>query len=476
MRGLAVLRSRAVTLAARVTIVTIGFAVPGEAQRFEGRVTLPDGTPATRVLLEAVRADGTVAARALSDEGGRYVVDLPGAGRFALRALRIGFRPTLVPARDVRAEARITQAIALTSELVSLEEVRVATDAVCSPAWRGDTIVLFLWEEARKALQTAQLTAQRSDLAMTVRAYEALASARGAVHPASLTAFWKEASTVRPFESAPEAVLVAEGYVVPQVTGTIYRAPDFDVLLAPSFAETHCMRVVAATESQPGAIGLEFEPNRERRRSDIAGVIWLDRATAFLRELEFAFTGIAGASLNRQGGRVRFLALPTGHWIVSAWELRMPRPLETALTVIGGEVGEVRRGEQVLHTTGGPFDDLLPTHESVITMTCGEAAIGARWGMLRGEVIGPDGMPAVNASVSIEWSDGSGSQHLAVSTGPDGTWHACQVPLVTRLEVSARRGDGSVDAVTRLARDERVAELLLTLSRSRSPAGRGPNR
>lgn len=439
-------------------------AGPAHAQVIEGRVTLPQGGAASRVLLEATRPDGSVAARTLSDDAGRYVVHLPGPGRYALRALRIGFRPTALAAREVAAGERVASAIVLTEALVRLDQVRVAAGAVCDPTWRGDPVVLELWEEARKALQVAQLTAQHSELAMTVKSFEALATRDGVTHPTTLTAYWQEAATVRPFESVPESLLVADGYAVALPSGTIYRAPDFDVLLAPSFVLTHCVRTVVASDGQPGAIGLEFQPNTERRRADIEGVLWLDRESARLRELEFRYTGIASAHPDqRHGGRVRFAALGTGHWIVDAWELRMPRPFESALTVIGGEVGEVTLGERVLLTTPGPFDDVPPTHESVVAMACGEEALGAQWGMLRGEVIEPDGLPARLASVTITWQESLDSKSLSVSTGDDGTWHACRVPRAARLEVRASRGALKADARASIGQDERFAELLLTL-------------
>ncbi len=439
-------------------------AASARAQQFIGRVTFSDGAPATRVLLEATGPDGTVVAHALSDGAGRFVVTLPGAGRYALRALRIGFLPTEVPARAVAVGERVNVPLVLGVVPVRLDVVRVATDRVCRDEWAGDPAVAAVWEEARKALLTAQLTARQTDLAMSVRTHEALASRDGVIHEQTLTAYWREASTVRPFESVGDSVLLAEGYVVPQVTGTLYRAPDPDVLLAPSFARTHCMRLVPADSGRPDALGLAFQPNLARGQTDIAGVLWLDRETAALDELEFRYMNIAGVDPRvRQGGRVRFTRLGTGHWIVSGWELRMPRPLEDALTVIGGEVGEVRLGEEIIFTAGGSFDDILPTDVSVIAMACGEGALTGDWGMLRGEVIAPDGMPVSLASVRLEWSDGLGSRQLSVSTREDGTWHACAVPLRSEVDVEAVNGSTRATESVRLTPEKRLDELLLTL-------------
>lgn len=435
------------------------------AQRIEGRVTLPDGAPAVRALVEAQRVGAPDVIRALSDESGRFSLGLSGPGRYAVRALRVGYRPTVLPARDIAANESARLLITLGAELVRLGEVRIAADAVCADDWRGDLATVSVWEEARKALQTAQLTAEQDGLSLTISSYQALASDAGFIHPVTRTEYWQETNGVRPFESVPDSVISAEGYAVARATGTIFRAPDFDLLLAPSFATTHCMRLVPASEDKPGAVGLAFEPNRERRRPDIEGVLWIDKETAVLRELEFRYTGVVGSAVGRQGGHVRFMRLSTGQWIVHAWEIRMPRAAESGLSVIGGEVGEVRRGDSVLFTTGGTFDDILPTHLSVVAQACGEPALANVWGMLRGEVVDADGQPAPFSRVRVSWTGGTGEADLNVIADDDGRWIICRVPASVTLRVEARRGSRDAETRVTLAAGERFAEVLLTLRR-----------
>jgi len=123
--------------------------------------------------------------------------------------------------------------------------------------------------------------------------------------------------------------------------------PDEAVLLSDGFAATHCFRSVRH-RNRPGQIGVAFEPAPKRKRSDIQGVLWLDEASSELREIRFQFVNAGILSRFEPGGFTRFHRMPSGAWIVSEWQLRMPQleyrlgPVPTtAVTgyiVNGGEV------------------------------------------------------------------------------------------------------------------------------------------
>jgi hypothetical protein len=169
----------------------------------------------------------------------------------------------------------------------------------------------------------------------------------------------------RPFRSQDAALLATDGYVVERDGEVIYYAPDADVLLSDSFAATHCFQLAAPPEDEPGLIGLAFRPiEAARARRDIEGTFWIDRATAELRSLDFAFTNMPAASERAEpGGRVEFTRLPDGEWLVSRWHIRMPElqritqstrasarlsvvgsPIKWRGTkVVGGEITQVER-------------------------------------------------------------------------------------------------------------------------------------
>ncbi|CAN5331760.1 hypothetical protein BH20GEM2_BH20GEM2_18930 [soil metagenome] len=175
-----------------------------------------------------------------------------------------------------------------------------------------------------------------------------------------------------PFASLPAAELAAGGYVQAGPEGTYYYAPDADVLLSDTFLDGHCFRVERGEGTERGLIGLAFEPveprgQPARGRTEIEGVLWLDRASAELRSLEYRYRDVPhDVPTDRLGGRVEFDRLPDGSWIVRRWWVRMPivetrrdrfrkpdggavqereRSVLTGLKEEGGEVVEARLAE-----------------------------------------------------------------------------------------------------------------------------------
>src|SRR6185369_15298413 len=65
---------------------------------------------------------------------------------------------------------------------------------------------------------------------------------------------------------------------------------------------------------------------RDRRDiRDIEGTFWLDRRTAELKWMDFGYTNMPSiADKASPGGRVEFLRLGTGSWLIGKWNIRMP--------------------------------------------------------------------------------------------------------------------------------------------------------
>jgi hypothetical protein len=105
-----------------------------------------------------------------------------------------------------------------------------------------------------------------------------------------------------------------------------YYAPDEDTLLDPSFAETHCLRVVRDDKSHAGEIGIGFEPVRGDSRDtlvDINGVLWLDRASPRIQSLEYTYTGLE-PDARGAGGELYFFTTPGGVAMVDHWKIHAP--------------------------------------------------------------------------------------------------------------------------------------------------------
>src|SRR5678810_796750 len=151
------------------------------------------------------------------------------------------------------------------------------------------------------------------------------------------------------------------GYVVTERDNSVvYYAPGIDALLSPSFANDHCFRI-ARDSKRPELIGLAFEPVADRRRTaEIAGTLWVDRASSQLRRLEFKFVNVPFEQGEMAGGDLQFVRMRDGSWAISEWGIRMPA-FTTAVVpghgaerrlaeiqVAGGQLALARRGSDTL--------------------------------------------------------------------------------------------------------------------------------
>ena len=349
-----------------------------QAQLVRGDVVLHDrATRAAGVIVVITDRSGATVARTLTGDGGEFELRLPAPGTFTLRALRIGFRPTLVAPIDVAGSDTASVHVVLSSDAVTLASITVKGDKVCRIREDSGQQVARLWEEARKAITATQLSARGKPLTATWYRYERdMDSLARVVRKQSVSI--TSAVTSRPFASDPPESLARFGYVIDGDGEVFFRAPDADALLSDSFAGSHCFHVEPPRRDQMHLVGVGFRPAREREGiRDIEGTFWLDRNTAELRYLEFRFTNMIAAYTNAAaGGRVEFLRLPTGHWLVSRWYLRMPlvkaragqsyrdavrsepRYFAEAIHFTGGEVTEVRRDGVLQYKGGGTTVDV----------------------------------------------------------------------------------------------------------------------
>src|SRR6478609_7999514 len=87
-----------VAVAAAALLATVP-AARARAQSLTGVVLLPDSvTTAPGVIVVATDANGATAGRALSGDRRQFTLRLPAAGSYRVTLLRIGFRPTQLPA------------------------------------------------------------------------------------------------------------------------------------------------------------------------------------------------------------------------------------------------------------------------------------------------------------------------------------------------------------------------------------------
>lgn len=345
-------------------------AVPLHAQTVRGALTEEgSGAPIPGTLVVLLDAAGTQRAGVLTDAAGRFVLQAPAPGRYTLRAERIGYAtPTSGPLELAAGETQELR-MSASARPTALEGLVVRGKRRCS-ARSGSAETAALWEEARKALRTASWTQGQRSFRYSTREYRReldLRSLRVLRDTGTV-----QTSLVRiPFSSIPAEQLAAGGYYQPGAGGEYYYyAPDADVLLSDTFLDTHCFRAESGEGERSGQVGLAFEPMRSERRTDVKGVLWLDRKTSELRSLEYRYTGLeVEGPQDRVGGRVDFERLPTGAWIVRRWRIRMPRvsvrtthtgpgmeekrSVITGLAEAGAEVTEIRTAAGAAVRTGG---------------------------------------------------------------------------------------------------------------------------
>jgi hypothetical protein len=371
-----------------------------EAQVVRGvAVEAGEGTPiagGTVVLLDG--GDARVGA-VLTDGEGRFQIRAPEPGRYRLRLERIGYAAHLTPVFDLAAGEVHEHRLQVRSASVQLAGIQVTGRRRCDVRPQEGLQTQVLWEEARKALTATVLTADQRRVRVQLDRYEREVDAESGVVVSERT--WSLTGvSERPFASAAAEELAARGFVWVEPDGWRYHAPDAEVLLSDPFLNTHCFRVVEGEDTT--LIGLAFEPHRRRRTMGVRGVLWLDRASAELRHLEYGYTGLPpSVQSDHARGYVGFERMPGGLWIVRRWWIRMPRPSREEWVWEGRM--ETRERVVAYREEGG---------EALVVPTAGGVRLPASgFAVLQGMVFDSTrGLPLRGATVFV-----SGTTHTAVT-------------------------------------------------------------
>jgi hypothetical protein len=321
--------------------LALALAAPAHAQSVAGRFIDADGTPIPSARVTLQDESGRVVHAALTDAGGQFVLRAPAAGRYVLRAERIGYTATVSEPMQLAAGEQASHRLVAAGQRVLLEAIVVAAESRCAPRPGSSQETSVVWGEVRKALDAVSATSgdQRSRFAVELFERD-VESPSGTVSNDSRRRV--EGMAHKPFVTVNPEILSTVGFIERVGEGYTYAAPDADVLLSDGFLEEHCFALRTAGAPAPGLIGLAFEPVRGRRVPDVQGVLWVDRASAELRLMEFEYTrapirGPRGVP----GGRMEFQRLADGRWITSSWVIRMP--VEAARTQANVLVPQARQ-------------------------------------------------------------------------------------------------------------------------------------
>lgn len=296
--------SAATAQTVRGTLVERGSAVP---------------IPGAFMVLED--SAGVAVSTTLTSTSGTWLLNVPAAGTYRLRADRIGYASAFSEILSIARGESITYRLEADVSPVGLAGLEVeGTDGQCE-AMREESLAIHrVWEEARKALAAIVWTGQQPYFRFDAVHFQRTLDTEG--RPTSAVEFEEVRYFGRhPFRSIPARDLVLGGFVQ-IVSGSLrYYGPDADVILSNDFLRRHCFQLVENGD----LVGLVFEPLRDVRVTDISGVMWLDAVSAELRRLDFQYENLdIGVETEGLGGHVNFVRLPSGAWIVKSWAIRAP--------------------------------------------------------------------------------------------------------------------------------------------------------
>ena len=294
-------------------------------QTVRGRVVEAEtGAPIPGAVVVLQDAAGRRVAAVLADAEGRYRVSAPGAGTYQLRAERVGFANPAAVTLQLAEGQTVEHELRTASRRVVLEEVVAEGQRRrCAGRPQEGAQAATVWDEARKALAATALAQESGD-------YWFLSELR--IRDTDLTGRWvmrdstrQAVAQGRPFLSATVEELVRGGYVVMEPRRVEMMGVDATAILSDLFVQHHCFGLRRPGREQRGLVGLEFVPLDGRVEPDVRGVLWLDRATAELRYVEYTYTGLGfRGPVRRLGGRIDFQRVPNGAWIIPSWLVRAP--------------------------------------------------------------------------------------------------------------------------------------------------------
>jgi hypothetical protein len=293
---------------------------PARAHGQRVRGTLTDSStrePVSGAVVSVLDSAGQFVSRSIADDQGHYTAALLRGAR-TLHIVRIGYRPLdATLAKDSTMDFRLAP---IASRLAAM----TASEGRVCPGKPGASQALELWEQARDGLLASVVARESNPPRMRIRTYwRTRDPVRKQVESDSSRT--KDLVADRSYVAArPAWAFESDGYMREHAGGEReYFAPDEAVMLDPSFAATHCMRLANADAAHNNQIGIRFEPADIKSRDtvvDLAGTLWLDKQKPSLRSFEFEYTNLEPQARG-SGGSLSFETMPNGVPMVVRWDI-----------------------------------------------------------------------------------------------------------------------------------------------------------
>ena len=301
-------------------------APEARTQTVRGLVVDGAANPVPGVVVLLVDSSAAIAGRALTNDHGEYRLTARSAGTYRIRTMRIGYRPVMSDPVALTTGALVDRRIVLSGVRLVLDTVRVVDKRACRTTGDSGLATFAIWEQVRTALTATLLTSSTHTLeATTVRYARTL-------DPGMRHIREQDARVSSDYVRQPWSALSADsirrfGYAIASAgDSTTFYAPGLETLASTAFIADHCFHLQASPDAR--TIGVAFTPAPTRRNiPEIAGTLWIDRASAELRSLEYHYVDLPDMpreALERVGGDIEFARMRGGGWVISAWDIRMP--------------------------------------------------------------------------------------------------------------------------------------------------------
>lgn len=213
-----------------------------------------------------------------------------------------------------------------------------------------------------------------------------------------------------------------KGFARQRGDSATYFAPDARTLISDVFSRTHCFRPITGKD-KPDRIGLRFEPVSETNVVDVAGVLWLDRASSELRSLEYQYTFGPNRETRDAGGRITYARLNNGLSIVTDWLIRVPVEKSEARTTPSA-TGSIDDRSSLRTSHGLRVTALWEIGGTVKTiMDPNELALGAStMSVVKGNLINEEDHRALKGIAVEIGSTKEPRESRRVTTGDDGSF------------------------------------------------------
>lgn len=264
----------------------------------------------------------------ITASSGAFLLTAPGAGRYLLRVVAIGYTPRPSTPIVLAQVVLSLPDIPLTPVSVRLPDlVVVARQRFCGNTGFSDAVFGQLLDGARTALQVIEATIQSRQVGFQV----AIVTSHTLYGPFNnfitadtalrLLSTWPvrsvAADTLRTFGFGRQLKPGDEG-------SREYYGPDPQVLFSDWFLASHCF-TLAKVRKGDDTLHVRFAPVRKGRKIDIRGELMLDAKDLSLHAMTFAHINLPSwMPEEAAGGEMQFVRTPNGLWVARNWAIWAP--------------------------------------------------------------------------------------------------------------------------------------------------------